>query len=97
MRRFPCIRNVKNIKFVKSAHTQEERKLSVKDNDLEGIKYMFFTNTKGTSHVSTTDMIGTSQNEKEADIYKVLATEIPWHNKIPRKSLQPNRLSMRTM
>ena len=29
------------------------------------------------SHVLTTNMIGTSQNEKEEDIYEILATEIP--------------------
>ena len=29
LRRYPRLRNVKNIRFVKSANTQEERKLSV--------------------------------------------------------------------
>ena len=77
LRRSPRIRNIKNIKFVKSANTQEERMLSVKDNDSEGIKYMFFMNTLGTSHVFTTNMIGTSQNEGEEEIYEILATEIP--------------------
>ena len=41
LRRSPRIRNVKNIKFIQSANTQEKRELSVKDNDSEGIKYMF--------------------------------------------------------
>ena len=31
----------------------------------------------GTSQVFTTDMIGTSQNEGEEEIYKIFATEIP--------------------
>ena len=64
LRRSPRVKKIQNIKFVKSANTQEEGKLSVKENDSEGIKYMFFTNTMGTSHVLTTDMIGTSQNER---------------------------------
>ena len=41
LRRSPRIRNVKNIMFIQSANTQEKRELSVKDNDSEGIKYMF--------------------------------------------------------
>ena len=59
---------------MQSANTQEERKLSFKENDSEGIKYMFFTNTIRTSHILTTNMIGTSENEKEEDIYKILGT-----------------------
>ena len=38
LRRSLRVKNIKNNRFVKSANTQEERKLSVKENDSEGIK-----------------------------------------------------------
>ena len=38
---------------------------------------MFFANTTGSPQVFTTNMIGTSQDEGEDQIYKIFATEIP--------------------
>ena len=75
LRRSPRVKTAKNVKFVKSANTQEEGNLSMKEDDLEGIKYMLFMNMMRAPHVFLMDMMGTSQDEEEEDIYKILATE----------------------
>ena len=63
-RRSERIRNAKNVKF---AEIEKEGKLFMKEDDSEGVKYLFFAN-----------MMKSSQEKIDEDeVYEIFATEIP--------------------
>ena len=72
------VKTAKNVKFVKLANTEEEGKLRMKEDDLEGIKYLFFTNMMKSSQVFFRSMMELSQMEfDEEENYEIFATKIP--------------------
>ena len=62
---------------MKFAEVEKEEKLLMKEDDSEGIKYLFCTNMMKSSQVFFTDMMKSSKVKSgEDEIYEIFATEI---------------------